>query len=139
MSSLITHAKKEFEILGWPGDCELQKMACDAVIELLEVFSAQNHSEFSANYVLKLFNKLAKFDPISPLMDTDDEWNKVSDNLWQNKRDSEVFKNDKNEAYWVRGKIFIDKEGCAYTSIESRVHITFPWIKPEPKIIKEKD
>ena len=27
--SLVKHAKREFEVLGWPGDCEMQKMVCD--------------------------------------------------------------------------------------------------------------
>ena len=35
MSNLIDHAKKEFELLGWPGDCEMQKMQGGILIKQL--------------------------------------------------------------------------------------------------------
>ena len=97
--SLIDHAKKEFDVLGWPGD-----------------------------------------DPLSPLQGLDDEWNDVSDGrhiLYQNKRDSEVFKDSKG-AYWIYGKIFKDKNGCTYINKDSRVPIKFPWTKPKPEIVEIK-
>lgn len=136
MSNLVKHAKKEFEILGWPGDCEMQKMICDNIIELLEVFSNHGHSGSSAPYALGMFNELAKFNPISPLTGDDSEWVEVGDNLYQNNRDGEVFKEGESiRAYWINGKIFRDYKGITYTNKESRVFIEFPWTKPEPEII----
>ena len=136
MSNLVKHAKKEFEVLGWPGDCDMQKMVCDNIIELLDVFSDQGHSGSSAPYVINLFTGLAKFNPISPLTGEDSEWNEVGDDTFQNNRDSEVFKNGKDgEAYWIHGKIFRDPDGCTFTSGDSRVPVTFPWTKPEPEIV----
>jgi hypothetical protein len=136
--SLVDHAKREFNALGWPGDCEMQAMVCDNVIELLTVFGEQGHSGSSAPYVLGVFEKLARFDPIAPLTGNDDEWTNVSEQngepLYQNKRDSEVFK-DGDGAYWISGKIFRDKAGCTYTCKESRVPVTFPWAKPKPQIV----
>lgn len=132
--SLVEHAKVEFEALGWPGDCEMQTWVCDNVIELLETFARQRHSGSSAPYVLNLFEQLAKFNPIAPLTGNDDEWNKVGDSLYQNKRDSAVFKED-GECYWIDGKIFRDKDGCTYTNADSRVLVVFPWTKPEPEIV----
>lgn len=133
--SYINHAKQEFEVLGWPGDCEMQQMVCDNIFELLEVFSKQGHSGSSAPYVIDLFKRLAMFEPISNLTGEDDEWVEVSDGLWQNKRDSEVFKNKDDEAYWISGKIFVEKNGASYTNRESRVPVEFPWSRPKPEII----
>ena len=137
--SLVNHAKREFEVLGWPGDDELQKMVCDNIIELLEMFSAQGHSGTSAPYVLGQFNELAKFNPISPLTGEDSEWNNISDisgeELYQNNRCSDVFKDGDGNAYWIHGRIFREPDGCTYTSRDSRVPVTFPWAKPEPEIV----
>jgi len=134
MSNLVKHAEREFRVLGWPGDCEMQQMVCDNLLELLEAFSGQGHSGSSAPYVINLFERLAKFEPISPLTGEDSEWNNTGDGLFQNNRDGEVFKDEKG-AYWAFGKIFRDNDGCAYTSMDSRVPIAFPWTRPDPMIV----
>lgn len=134
MSNLVKHAEKEFETLGWPGDCEMQKAICDNILELLQVFSDQGHSGSTAPYALNLFEKLAKFNPISPLTGKDDEWVEIREGLYQNKRDGEVFKENK-EAYWIRGKIFRNQHGVTFTSKDSRVAVVFPWVKPESEIV----
>lgn len=133
-SNLLKHARQEFAILGWPGDEESQKWVCDNILELLRVFAGQEHSGTSAPYVLQYFDKLAHFEPISPLTGKDDEWNEVGEGIFQNRRDSEVFK-ENGDAYWIEGKIFRDCDGCTYTSINSRVSVEFPWIKPKPEIV----
>jgi len=132
--NLIDHAKQEFETRDWPGDCEMQRAVCGNILELLEVFSKQGHSGSSASYVLGLFNTLASFAPIAPLTGADNEWVEVEDGVYQNKRCSEVFK-EEGEAYWIRGKIFRDKDGCLYTNSDSHVPISFPWTKPKSEII----
>jgi len=139
--SLIDHAKVEFKALGWPGDDEMQAMICDNVLELLRVFSEQGHSGTSAPYVMNIFEKLSKYNPLSPLSGNDDEWMEVAEQngkLYQNVRDSSVFKDD-NGAYWIDGKIFREPDGSCYTNSESRVFIEFPWTKPESEIVDVKD
>jgi len=135
----VDHAKQEFEILGWPGNDKMQQMACDNVLELLEVFDKQGHSGSSAPYILGIFKELASLNPIAPLTGEDSEWNDISEmpgkSLFQNKRDSPVFKDSNGEAYWIEGKIFRDKDGCLFTNNNSQVTITFPWTKPKPEII----
>ena len=138
MSNLVNHAEKEFDVLGWPGDCEMQRMICGNVLELLTAFSGQGHSGSSAPYVIGLFSKLASFEPISPLIGDDSEWNEITPEEYQNNRDGEVFK-DSNGAYWAFGKIFRDSDGCTYTSKDSLVPIAFPWTRPEPMIVDVKD
>jgi len=136
MSNLVEHAKKEFEVLGWPGDCDMKKAICDNIMELLQTFSDQGHSGHSAPYALKYFNELAKFNPISPLTGEDSEWIEVGEGKYQNNRDSEIFKESVDgDAYWIHGKIFREPSGCTYTSRDSCVPVVFPWVKPESEIV----
>lgn len=138
--SLVDHAKSEFELAGWPeDDDEMQKQMCDDLLKLLETFSKQGHSGFSANYCLAYFDKLARYQTITPLTGNDGEWNEVDDGndgiMYQNKRDPSVFKCEDGKVFWVEGKIFREPDGCTYTSSESHVEITFPWTRPEPEVI----
>ena len=137
MSNYENHAKKEFEVLGWPGDDEMQKLMCEQIIELLNLFGKHGHSGSSAPYAVNLFKKLALFHPISPLTGCDSEWNEIGDNLFQNNRCSHVFKKD-GKAYDIDGKVFSDDDGETwFTSGESRVYITFPYT-PKTEYIKIK-
>jgi hypothetical protein len=130
MSNLIRHAKREFLALGYKPieECEddPDKWIQENVLELLEVFGKQGHSGFSAPYCISMFSKLAKFEPMCPLQGTDDEWQEVEGNMWQNIRCSSVFKNTK-KAWDIDGKVFVEKDGRAYTSKDSSVDITFPY------------
>lgn len=130
MSNLIEHAKREFFRLGYkkPEDDEEgpNRWIQENVLELLKVFSDQGHSGMSAPFCISYFEKLVKFEPLSPLQGTDDEWIEVANNLWQNTRCSHVFKDDK-KAYDIEGKIFREPDGVCYTSAESRVDVTFPY------------
>ena len=131
---VVQHAIEEFKILGWDDDTdEMQMHACANVIELLEVFANQGHSGNSAPYITNLFNELARFKTIAPLTGEVGEWTEVSDNLWQNKRCSAVFKDDE-KAWWLYGKIFEDRKGGWFTSGKSRVDVTFPWTEPKESI-----
>ena len=148
MSNYETHALNEFRAAGWIDETDnytddMQKMICKHVLALLTVFSMEGHSGSSAPYAINLFEKLAKFEPISPLTGEDWEWVDVAEQsggvLYQNKRCSHVFK-DPNGAYDIQGKVFYDwytseedgeKFKSYYTSRDSRVVITFPYT---PKI-----
>ncbi|CAH1521232.1 hypothetical protein THF1D04_10717 [Vibrio owensii] len=133
--SLIEHAKTEME-LAWPKCDEMQDMVKKNVMELMEVFSNQRHSNFSAPYVLKAFYELANFKTIAPLTGHDEEWIEVGDDVYQNKRDGEVFKKGKQgRAYWIGGRVFRDESGT-FLNGGSRVYIEFPWLKPEPEIVE---
>jgi hypothetical protein len=133
--SLISHAEKEMQ-LAWPDAEPMQDMIKANVLELLKVFADQGHSGMSAPYVLGVFEKLARFKPLTPLTGEDSEWMEVGDGVFQNIRCGEVFKEGKDgEAYWIGGKIFRQPSGCCYTGKDSRVPIVFPWAKTEPEII----
>jgi hypothetical protein len=131
MSNLLKHAEVELKALGMldSGD-EMNEMMCHSILDLIKTFAEQGHSGFSAGYCLDAFTKLAKYEPLAPLTGADDEWNDVSEQhggpLWQNRRCSRVLK-DANGAYDIDGKVFVDKQGTAYTSYESRTPVTFPY------------
>lgn len=134
MSSLIEHAKREFLAAGYkPIDqCENDpnKWIQEDVLELLEVFSRQGHSGFSAPFAIQYFTKLAAFEPLVPLTGEDSEWNDIGNGVFQNNRCSHVFKSAKEfngQAYDIEGRIFREPDGSCYTSADSRVLITFPY------------
>lgn len=126
MSNLINHAKRELLKLGYKPieECEedIDKWVQENVIELLEVFSKQGHSGYSAPYVINLFKKLANFEPLSPISCTDDEWNDVghyngpNDDTFQNNRCSAVFKNGKNgKPHYLDAIVWKNQNGTTYT------------------------
>lgn len=145
--SLIEHAKTELKAIGMLGsEDEMNTMMSDNILQLIETFAEQGHSGFSAQYCINMFTKLAEFKALSPLTGADDEWNDVSDygdgtKRLQNKRYGSVFK-DKDSVYNIDGKVFWewwrDDDGepmkTYYTSIGSRVPVTFPYTIPDEPI-----
>lgn len=133
MSNIKAHAERELRASGYKMDGmdgPYDQMAIEAIMELLDVFSKQGHSGFSANYVIQAFTKLANFEPLAPLTGADDEWHECGDGVYQNKRCGHVFKQAdrfNGQAYDIDGRIFRDPNGSCYTSSESRVPVTFPY------------
>lgn len=99
------------------------------IIKLMEVFSDQDHSGFSASMVSSIFNKLSRFEPLTPLTGDDNEWIEISDDQAQNKRASNVFKDlTTGVAYQYDYYVFKDEHGSSYTSKNSRKYIEFPYV-----------
>ena len=154
MNNYEKHAWREFKAAGWlmpdgkTFEDDMQKMICEHVMKLLNVFNGEGHSGSSAHYTLGLFDKLAKFEPICSLKGDESEWNEVGDGVYQNNRCSHIFK-DKNrfdgQAYDVDGIVFWEwwssEDGkeykSYYTNGGSHVPITFPYI-PESKYVYRK-
>jgi hypothetical protein len=95
---LVERAKLELELQGLlseEGDF-YGGMTGNAVLELIEVFAKQGHSGGSAPAVVRLFSKLAMYEPLGPLTGNDEEWKEVNFGLdtlmYQNKRCTSVFK-----------------------------------------------
>jgi len=139
--SLLAHAEAELEAAGYRAD-DLEdgpnKWMRANVLDLLRVFAGQGHSGHSAPYCIDLFEKLARYQPLTPLTGVDEEWNDVSEMsgkpMWQNKRCSRVFKGADGRAYDIDGKVFRDPDGGCFTNAESRVYVAFPYI-PTTKIV----
>ena len=100
-SNLATYARDELERAGlFDSDSDYGGMLGDAVLEVVRVFSRQGHSGHSAFLVTELATKLMAYQPITPLTYEPDEWNEVSEGLWQNKRKSDVFSHDCGQTWY---------------------------------------
>lgn len=135
MSNLVKYAEEELKRIGMGADNtdDYNKMMHDSIIEMVEKFSKQGHSGFSAGYALGILEKVLNYEPLTPLTGNDDEWMEITDMnqgelLYQNTRCPRVFK-DSTHAYDVEGKIFHKKgePNSSYTNGDSRVTITFPY------------
>ena len=128
-SNLIRHLDREWDAKGWPkkGD-DPQAWMYQNLRDLLSEFGSQGHSGSSAPYVLNLFKKLASFEPIGPLTGEPEEWVEVGDGTFQNRRCSHVFREGDGDAYDIDGKVFVEPNGASFTSSDSRVPVTFPYV-----------
>jgi hypothetical protein len=108
-------------------------MIGQALIELCETICKQGHSGMSHSITVGLFNQLMTTDLLSPLQGTDDEWSDISDDCYQNKLRSSVFKDkETGECYDIDGgPIFKDINGNTYTCRDSSLrNIKFPYTPP---------
>lgn len=154
MSNLQSHAIRELTLLGYEFDddgmpvqsedgFDINAEMCLCLMELLEVFSKQEHSGASAGYLISLLQDLMRFEPLSPLTGEDDEWVDVAEQngepLWQNNRCSGVFKQGNGTAYYINGKVFIEPDGCSYTNRDSFVDVTFPYTPETVKVYVDEE
>ena len=112
MSRLLEHAREELKLAGYDIDSpdkeefetdEDYANACAKnVYKMLEVFSEADHSGFSAQCTLHLFNRLAEFKCLTPLTNNPDEWMKLDphDTSWQSKRQASCFSDDELKTYY---------------------------------------
>lgn len=113
--NLVDHARRELKLAGmFDEDVDGSEAAgnwnnlvAEAVIELMDVFAEQGHSGFSASMTQELFSRLAKYESLTELTDSIDEWQNVTDfdprngeSLHQSRRSSSCFSNDEGKSYW---------------------------------------
>ena len=97
---LINHAKRELEEQNlFSKDC-YDGMIGKAVMELIEVFSKQDHSGFSAGMTRDLFMQLANFKTLSPMSNNPEHWNEVGPDVWQSNRQASIFSTDGGKTYY---------------------------------------
>lgn len=127
--SIETFARDELTRAGmFDNDSDYGGMLGDAVMKMVKVFAEEDHSGFSARMAISLFEKVARYEPLTPLTGEDDEWFEPMEGMWQNKRCSHVFKDRKDgPAYDINGRVFRDPDGSCWTNSDSRVTITFPY------------
>lgn len=110
----------------------LQDLLDKDVLELLETFCNQGHSNHTAPYVVAMFSRLAMWKPLTSLTGEDDEWRDCGNGKFQNKRYCAVFKDADGRAYNSEGKVFSDDNGETWwTNKNSRVYIDFPYVVPD--------
>lgn len=141
--SLHDHAVHELNLIGMTEDSTdgMNRAMRKHILHMMQEFAEEGHSGFSANYAIKILEKLLRFDPLTPLTGEDDEWVDVSDRgdgtpHYQNKRAGRVFKDGDGSAYDIDGKVFWDwytdpetgeKSKSYFTCKESRVAVEFPY------------
>jgi hypothetical protein len=127
MSNLIEYAKRELELAGYFDPKGVYGgMLGTAVLTLIETFSEEGHSGMSASIAISVFERVARFEPLTPLTGADDEWYEPTPGTFQNIRCPHVFK-ENGEAYDIEGRIFRDPDGSCFQSKDSRVPVTFPY------------
>lgn len=122
---LIEYAKTELQIAGlFDEDSDYNGAIGEAVMELIEVFSKQNHSGMSAPYVASIFKTLADFKPLIGITGKDEEWGDVRDlgdggvPWYQNKRCSALFKDGKDgKPYYIDAIIKRDQKGICWSGM----------------------
>lgn len=141
---MIEKAKYELDLILKQCDDEDERRMQEAInkniLDLVEMFSNQGHSGFTANYSIGILNKLLKQSFVTPLTGEDDEWNEVGPGVYQNKRESKIFKQADRfdgKAYYLNGKAFSDNGGETwFTNSDSFVVVEFPLNKlPETEHI----
>ena len=115
MSIYLEHAKRELKIAGYKPIEELpendpNRRMQENILELLDILAKQGHSGLSAFYIIHCFEKLAKFEPLTPLKCDEGEWNEVGNDIYQNNRLLSVFKKGKNgKPYYLDAIIWRQK------------------------------
>lgn len=93
---MIENAKKELDLLLEKCEDEeerrMQKVINDNALEIVKKFCEMGHSGFTAEYEINMIIKLLKQQPLTKLTLKDDEFVEVSNGLFQNIRDSRIFK-----------------------------------------------
>jgi hypothetical protein len=112
MSKLIEHAREELQRAGlFDKDC-YDGLIGEAVLRLIETHAKEGHSGASSDLVLSVFQKLAKFQVLTPVTSDAAEWEKIPEerlpweqrDLWQNKRQSSLFSTDGGKTFFSVGE-----------------------------------
>jgi len=132
MTNSQSHAKRELEILAKTTPDAIVTPFTNEILALCEAFGKSGQSGGSAPYTASAIShavkKLMMFETLAPITGEDDEWTDVSPSnngepMFQNNRDSRVFKNGKNgKAYFIEAIVFDGDIGGRFTGNGSVTH-----------------
>ncbi len=146
MSDLVRHALRELKMAGLLEQDGMESEIGKDVLGLIVAFSKQEHSGWSASVCASLFGKIANYDILTPLTGYEDEWKDVTEfflssgkkehtlykNVYQNIRYSSVmkyvYKDGSEKTIDTCAIVFEDETGARYTSSNSAVEITMPYM-----------
>jgi hypothetical protein len=98
---LIDHAERELKAAGlFDKDSDYSGMLGNSTMKLIRVFAEEGHSGMSASIQIDLFKRLANFENLTPLTDSQYEWVEITNNLWQNNRNGTCFSTDRGKSYY---------------------------------------
>jgi len=148
---MLDFAKSELDCIGMTDDDlsgeDINFCMRDHILRMVEEFSKEGHSGYSASYALGILKKLLAFEPLTPLTGEDSEWIDVTEEsggnvMYQNKRLSSVFK-DNNSAWDIDGKVFWEWYTDEESGEKSKIYFSgsgcatpvgFPYTKPDEPI-----
>ncbi len=127
---MIERAKKELKRIGYiPLDQDQEdgpdKWIQENLLELLEVFSKQDHSGFSALHCIESFSRLAQGKLLAPVKSLEEfDFMDISyEGQMQSTLISSVFSNkDSDRAYYLNAIVFRD---YGYDENNEKFHLTF--------------
>ena len=126
--NLHDHAVNELSRLD-DGSEEQAEVNKD-ILKIVDDFSSQGHSGFSAQYTLNMLNRLLNFYPLTAIKDKEVEWETLADGTKQSKRYSALFK-DKDGSVFDVNKISVVYEGHENSAwVGPRYYVKLPY-RPE--------
>lgn len=130
MSSLLEHARRELQLAGlFDSSSDYGGMLGTSIMALIEKFSDEGHSGYSAAQTIRIFARLADFKNLTPLTRDPGEWMEVEAGAtWQSTRNSEAFSRDGGASYYLADEV-CDVYGCERCSCAYSTR--HPWT-PDP-------
>src|SRR5690606_2483646 len=94
----------------------------EEILNLCEKFGNSGQSGGSAPYTASslsnMIKKLCLFETVTPILDSDDEWVNIYDNIYQNKRCSGLFKDGKDGSpHYIDAIIKKDQNGNCWNGM----------------------
>lgn len=139
MSTLIDHAKSELNLLmeqfkadpeTVASDIPMQEDMNNAVLQILYAIDAQGLSGGTFNSIMGIVNVLARLDPLTPVVDTPDQWEKRAGDYLQHKRCSRLVRHvPTGNTLDVEGIKIVERDGSYRT--RPNEEITFPFLPSE--------
>ena len=95
-----------------------------AVMRLVRTMAGEGHSGASAAMVTQIFERLARYKPLTPLTDDPAEWQHHGEDVWgepggvwQSRRDPEAFSRDGGKTHWLSSdrQETYDEDGATWT------------------------
>lgn len=100
-SHLVTHAREDLELLGEDEETIAWYQS------VIDAFVSFGHSGTSAEVTIPIITALLRGENLTPITDSPEEWYHhkaddygVSQEMWQNKRNSALFSDDGGKTYW---------------------------------------
>ena len=108
MSNLLEHAEREMRLAGlYDEGADYGGMIPKAVMNLIHPFAAEGHSGISAELVVEIFQRLARFKTLTPPTNDPAEWQQIDPEMmpkgehpcWQSLRQPDLFSHDGGKTY----------------------------------------
>ena len=139
MSTLIDHAKSELALLleqfkadpeTHADDLPMQEAMNNSVLQILYAIDAQGLSGGTFDPIMGIVNVLARRDPLTPVLDTPDQWEKRAGDYLQHKRCNRLVRHvGTGKTLDVEGIKLVERDGSYRT--RPNEEITFPFLPSE--------